>query len=137
MDSRSVRAALVLLFLLSFLTLTVLLHVASPSSSMSLILPQIPCCPVGRGHGAMALARPPTQVSTSEPGLNPMENSEIADGILLLQPLFMDKDEKGKQMARELGETSKWRWLMWLCCTFVCVVIHKQRSHSFMPLTVD
>jgi hypothetical protein len=47
-------------------------------------------------------------------------NPQIAEGVLLLQQLFMGKDEKGKQMVKEArevyyGENEFWVRLHWLC----------------------
>ncbi|OBS16141.1 hypothetical protein FPOA_13211 [Fusarium poae] len=47
-------------------------------------------------------------------------NAAIANGVLLLQQLFMGKDEKGKQMIKEArevhyGENEFWVRLHWLC----------------------
>ncbi|KAG5767477.1 hypothetical protein H9Q73_014206 [Fusarium xylarioides] len=48
------------------------------------------------------------------------EFAAIAEGVLLLQQLFMGKDEKGKQMMKEArevhyGENEFWVRLHWLC----------------------
>jgi hypothetical protein len=65
-----------------------------------------------------------------------MMNPEIADGVLLLQQLFMGKDEKGKQMVKEArevhyGENEFLVRLHWLC-EFQC----DQYDFDIAPLPI-
>ncbi|KAJ0133678.1 hypothetical protein HZ326_23266 [Fusarium oxysporum f. sp. albedinis] len=62
----------------------------------------------------------PQRVIIEEGDDDNMMNPQIAEGVLLLQQLFMGKGEKGKQMmteAREVhyGENEFWVRLHWLC----------------------